>query len=803
MLQRWLQFLAFSAGIALAAAATTETPPTSSRSPSPSPHVPPSFRQEIEPILTRAGCNMGGCHGKLAGQNGFKLSLRAYAPELDIEALRDDAWGRRLERAAPEQSLLVLKATGEVPHEGGQRFAVGSPEYQKLVEWIAAGAPGPKPPAEDPDPNQLQIVPGDQRLKPGDTQRLSVHATYPDGQRRDVTWLTQFVSNDPAIASVSPSGEVKGVRHGETAIRAHFQGLVTVVRIALPFTNTVEEFRFGRARSPIDDAVFAKLKSLQIPPSYLCTDEVFLRRVQLDLTGTLPRPEEIREFIADRSPNKREVKVDELLQRSEFVDFWTLQLADLLQNRKERDHDVRGVKGVRSFHQWLRKRVAENQPWDQLVRSLLTATGSATDHPEVGYFITTIGEKPPTESEVVDSVAQAFLGTRIGCARCHNHPLERYTQDDFYHFAAFFGRVSLERRDLGKGDTELIPASREERDRQRELEESRKQLQALEARLVQATAADLTSTKNEFEGKRRDYAERKRRLETTRNLPPSAWQPRTKQNTVARPLDRSEVNWDGTMDPRQQLAEWITSPTNEAFSGAMVNRVWKHFLGVGLIEPVDDLRASNPPSNEALWKHLNREFVDHGFDLRHLMRHIVRSRTYQLSSQTMPGNETDTRFHSHYYARRLPAEVLLDAVSTATDVPDTFSGHPVGLRAVQVSEPHVSSYFLSLFGRSERVTACACERNGDVTLPQLLHLQNGEELTRKLQDPRGRLRKLLSWKPSREQLVEELYLATVSRRPTPRELATVLSQFTDTKPDEAGSDLFWALLNSKEFAFNH
>ncbi len=762
-----------------------------------------SFRQEIEPLLTRAGCNMGSCHGKLAGQNGFRLSLRGYAPELDADWLRDEGATRRLEPADPEHSLLVLKATAQVPHEGGQRIIPESRGHQLLVQWIAERAPGPLEIEKDPNPTRIVVLPGDCTLQPGDQQSLLVQAVYPDGHVRDVTWLTQFFSNDEATTSVTPDGLVSGRRHGETAIRAHFQGLVEVVRFSLPYTNTVEEFRFARTKNAIDDAVFAKLKALRIPPSALCLDEVFLRRIQLDLTGTLPSPEEVRRFLEDRTPDKRARLVDELLERPSFVDYWTLLLADLLQNRKERDHDVRGVKGVRSFHGWLHKQVSRNRPWNELVRDLLVASGSVAEHPEIGYFITTVGEKSPVESEAVDSVAQALLGTRIGCARCHNHPLERYTQDDFYHFAAFFSRMFVDRKEPDKSPTELLAMSRDERDRARELDDSGRKLRDSERVLLQSDGNEQETRKREFEKHQREFAERKRRLAESRNQTPVAWQPRTRKNLTAQPLDRTTMEFKPGGDPRVQLADWITSPTNAAFTGAIVNRLWKHFLGVGMVEPVDDLRASNPPSNDALWQLLNREFVAHRYDLKHLMRFIVNSRTYQLSSQTLRGNETETRFYSHYYARRLPAEVLLDAVSSATGVPDTFAGHPVGIRAVQVPEPHLSSYFLSLFGRSERVTACACERNSEVTLPQLLHLQNSEETTRKIRDPGGRLQKWIHWNASREELVEQLYLATLARRPRATELANVLDSFGTAALEEAGADLFWALLNSKEFAFNH
>ncbi|MFZ9854104.1 MAG: DUF1549 domain-containing protein [Limisphaerales bacterium] len=800
----------------------------------------PSFRQEIEPLLTRSGCNMGACHGKLAGQNGFKLSLRGYAPELDHGWVVDDVSGRRINPAFPEESLLLTKPLGRVPHEGKVRFAEGSRYHRLLAEWIAARAPGPKSTDEETDARHLEILAGipapsapapsetpaadrsvlARLLAPGETQQLLARAHWPDGRIRDVTWLSQFFSNDQNIATVTPEGRIQAIRPGETAIRIHFQGLVEIVRVTIPFTNVVEGWKFTRGQNPVDEPVFAKMQSLNLPPSPRCDDATFLRRAMLDTLGTLPTPEEVRAFEADRSHGKRSALVDSLFRRPEFADYWTLQLADLFQNRKERDHDVRGAKNVRAFHGWLRDQVAAHRPWNELVRDVLTASGDSVQHPEIGYYVYLVGEKRSTESEVTDAVAQAFLGTRIGCARCHNHPLEKFTQDDFYHFAAFFDRVTLDRKGPAEGATTLLTQSREERERTQGLLEAEKRLRDAEAKLLAwgseggaagpaagpETRRQLEAVEGEFRERKREFASRKRELAEVRERSPRAWQPRTKRHVEARPLDRTAMEFGPDTDPRAQLTGWLTSTNNTYFAGAMINRLWKHFLGTGLVEPVDDLRASNPPSNPELWALLSREFVGSGYDLHHVMRLILNSRTYQLSARTVRGNETDTRFYSHYYARRLPAEVMADAISAATGVPDRFDGFPVGLRAVQVPEPTVSSYFLTLFGRSERVTACACERSGDVTLPQLLHLQNGEELNRKIQHPEGRLKGLISSaKTSTDwpRLVEELYLITVGRRPNTVELERVLAQFTDTQPEEVLPDLFWALLNTKEFAFNH
>lgn len=760
-------------------------------------HPVPSFQQDIEPILTRLGCNMGACHGKQAGQNGFKLSLRGYAPELDHAWLTTDVLGRRIDPAFPEDSLLVQKPLGVVPHEGKVKFEHGSRYHRMLVEWIRARAPGPI--AGELSADRLEILPGDRVLTPGSTQHLLVRAYWPDGRVKDVTWLAQFFSNNEPIASVTADGQVQMRRSGETSIRAHFQGLVAVVRVTAPFRQSVAASAFKPEQTAVDRPVLDKLRGLRLPLSRPADDLTFLRRAMLDTIGTLPSPQEVEHFASDTRADKRQRLVESLFTRSEFTDYWTLQIADLLQNRKERDHDVRGNKNVRAFHTWLRGEVAAHRPWDQLVRRILTARGDSIGTPEIGYFIYLVGEKQPTESDVTDAVAQTFLGARIGCARCHNHPLERYTQDDFYHFAAFFDRISLDR----KPNTELTIESRDEKEKSKRLTEAQKRLQEAQAQLLKSEGAGTNDAVMRFAERQRETAEAKREWLRARTRPPQAHQPRTHQQLEARALDRAPVDWQGVTDPRAALADWITSRENPAFSGVMINRLWKHFFGVGLVEPVDDLRASNPPSNPGLWAILSREFETSGYDLRHVMRLILNSRVYQLSSETVPGNETDTRFYSHCYARRLPSEVIADALSAATGVPDSFEGFPVGLRAIQLPEATVGSYFLTLFGRSERVTACACERSGDVTLPQLLHLQNGEEITRKVNDPGGRLRSIQSAAPDPKNIVTQLFLATFSRPPNAEELRRCLAVVNTPDPKAALADLFWALLNSKEFSFNH
>lgn len=712
---------------------------------------PPSFLNDVVPVLTKAGCNQGSCHGKGAGQNGFRLSLRGYAPDQDYKWITREFDGRRLDPAKPEASLLLLKATAQAPHEGGRMFGEKSREYELLAAWIKAGFPGPD--KNDAKVSKLELTPSAVVLNPGEAVQLVATATFVDGSKRDVTWLTKFESNDAAYLEVSPSGKLKAMRNGASAARAMFQTEVAVATVSMPFDRPVDAKRFEAKSNFIDEHVFAKLKDLHIEPSDACSDSEFIRRVFLDTCGILPTAAEVQSFLADKDPKKREKLIDSLLARPEFTDYWTMQLGDLFQNRKERDHDVRGPKGVRQFHLWLREQVAANRPWNELAKDVLSAKGSSSENPAVGYYIVTVGEQRHAEnSEVGESVAQALLGTRIGCARCHNHPLERYTQDDFYHFAAYFSRVKMDRKESKAGPT-----------------------------MLSVSHPDQNQNKN----------------------PVGVSQPRTGMFMKPQPLDRTPNDVNPGDDPREVLAKWITDPKNEAFSGAMVNRIWRHYLGVGLVEPVDDLRATNPPTNPALWKAMNKEFVEKKYDLRQLMRVILNSRIYQLSSTTRPGNEADARFYSHYYARRLPAEVMLDAICDATGVPEKFDGYPIGVRAVQVPDPGTASYFLRTFGRSDRVTACACERTGEVSLPQVLHLIGGNATTGKVSDPACWLTRALKDEKDDDKLLDALFLRTLSRLPKDAERAKVKELLKANSRDELFRDLLWAVLNSKEFLFNY
>jgi hypothetical protein len=767
------------------------SPLVATESNNPTENHEPSFQEDVIPILTRFGCNTGGCHGKLAGQKGFRLSLRGYAPALDHEAITREARGRRINYGLPQESLLIRKANGTVPHGGGERIIAGSSAERTLLEWINAGCPGPK--AQEPRVVRLELTPTHKTMLVGETLSLQTIAHYDSGATRDVTWLTHFATGDASTIAATEAGQITALRSGETVVRASYQNEVAIATLTIPYANEVKTEWYAKHTNTIDEKVFAKLHALRIEPAPLCDDATFLRRAYLDAIGTLPTAQETHRFISDTSPSKRAQLIEELLARPEFVDYWALRLGDLLQNRKERDHDVRGTKGVRTLHAWLRQQLQQNRGWHEIASALLTAQGDCHTDPTVGYYIVTVGEKEAPQSEIADSVAQAFLGTRIGCAKCHNHPLEKFTQDDYYHFVSFFSKITLERNRPEDSATSLILGTNHYRNLQREREKELEQIEKLRKE---------PDSQLKISEKEKRIQDLEKQIAAAEKMRPETRQPRTGKMLSPQPLDRSTLEIDGR-DPRVSLVKWMNNPQNSTFSGAMVNRLWKHFFSIGLVEPVDDLRATNPPSNRELWDYLNFEFTSSGYNLRHMMRLMMNSRAYQLSADTQLSNIHDDRFYSHFYPRRLPAEVLLDAISQATGEPETFPGYPTGVRAIQVPDPSTESYFLSLFGRSERTTACACERSDDVTLPQLLHLRNGDSLVRKLAAPQGKLQQLLLQQTENEAIIEELFLITLNRFPKPDERTNLLAAVSGNDRQERFTDLFWALLNSKEFAFQH
>ncbi len=714
---------------------------------------PPSFVNDVVPVLTRLGCNSGACHGKLAGQNGFKLSLRGYAPEQDHPAITREARGRRLAKSRPRESLLLTKPLMKVPHKGGHRLIAGSPEYQTLLAWVAAGAPGPV--AGEPVTVRIEIEPARKTYRADDRQALTVLAFDSTGERRDVTRLALFKSNEEGLAAVDEAGTVTAHRPGATAVMALFQGQVAVHEVTTPYGQKVDPKVYDARTNFVDDHVMTRLNELNLEPSPTCDDATFLRRVSLDLTGALPEPDEVDAFLADPSPTKREALVDRLIGGPAYVDSWAQFWGELFQNRLERDNDKRGRKGVRGFARWLRAQVDANRPWNEVARDVLTARGPLSQEPAGGYFL--VNRKA---EDLAEAASHALLGTRIGCAKCHNHPLERFTQDDYYGLAAYFSRVKLDGKTTDEGPAVEVglPGRRGGRGNAK----------------ADAQKVGLT-------------------------------QPRTGQFLPPRPLDRSSLTLAEGRDPREALADWMTAPSNRLFARAVVNRVWKRFFAVGLVEPVDDLRATNPASNEPLLDALCADFVTHGYDLRRLIRLLATSRSYGLSSEPLATNAADRTFFSHYLPRRLPAEVLADALTHITGVAEPFEGYSEGLLAVQLPDPKVPNYLLDTFGRPERVTPCACERTSEVTMPQVLHLLNSESLGRRIGDGEGRLAKLLSSGKSDREIADRLFLASLGRRPTAPQWEIVRQALAVSGADRQAvfRDLTWALVNSREFLFGH
>jgi len=708
-----------------------------------------SFRNHVLPVLSKAGCNGGACHGAAAGKGGLKLTLRGYDPIADYKVLTRQAMGRRVVPGRPEESLMLLKPTMSLGHGGGERIKKKSADYAVLTEWIRAGAPGPKP--EDPTLQKLEVFPEISTLKPGDTQQILVLARYSDGHSEDVTRWVKFGTSDSSVATVTEEGKVKVEGNGEAAITVWFSSKVTFARIVSPFAASAHPEPGGeqevKATHFIDKWIYKKLASLGIPPSPLADDYTFIRRAYLDAAGILPTRAEVERFLKDTSPDKRKKLIDFLLARPEFVDYWAYKWSDLflVSSRKLSGQAMTG------FYRWIRRSVEENKPWDKLAREIITATGSNLDNPAANYYVI---HKEATD--LTETTTQAFLGMSLMCARCHNHPLEKWTQRDYYQMANLFARVRLKR---GDREGEVLV---------------------------------LSSDTGEVSHPRLGIP-----------LPP-------------RPLDAQEMALEDTRDRRQFLAEWLTSPENPYFAKAIINRVWRNFMGRGLVEAEDDLRLTNPPSNPELFNALTEDFVKNGYDIKRLIRLIMNSEAYQRSAVPTGINAMDDRYYSRYLPRRLPAEVLLDALSQVTGVPTAFEGYPQGTRAMQLRDTTIASYFLSAFGRPERVQTCSCERQQETNVAQALHLANGDTLNNKLRAKGGIIDRLVANEVEDEEVLKELFLSALSREPTQSEREKLLPVLAATTPDPLGDpiaqagarravleDLFWAVLTDREFLFNH
>jgi len=708
--------------------------------------APVSFRHDVIPALSQAGCNTGACHGTPTGKGALKLSLRGYLPDQDFLTLSRELSGRRINPLAAEASLILRKPLGEVPHEGGLRLARNSKSYEFIRDWIKEGA------KDDPGAGavvRLQILPEARVLNaPAKTQQLSVFAQGADGTVRDLTPICYYDSSNPAIAEVDSDGFVRFKSRGEVAIIAHYLNLVANIRL----THLVEVPGFAQAEVPrdnvIDRAVYNKLNRMRIRPSELSGDREFIRRAYLDVIGVLPTPDEVKKFLADppESPlghpkgrtavgTRRDRVIDQLLARTEFVDFWALKFADVLRSNGR----LIQTKGAYVFHRWIRTCLERNLPMDQFVRELLTSDGSTFKNPAANYY--RISRDPET---AVETTAQLFLGVRIQCAKCHNHPFERWTQDDYYGFAAFFSQIGRKRGNLP--DEEVIYAT---------------------------GSGDVN-------------------------------QPRTGRTMKPKALGGPVLDDPAQSDRRVRLAAWLSGPDNPFFAKSLVNRIWFHLIGRGIVEPVDDFRDSNPASNDELLDNLTTEFVKNGYDLKKLIRSIVQSRTYQLSATTNALNSDDSLYFSHALTKLLPAEVLLDAISTVTGAATSFDGLPRGALAIQIPDGKMENPFLKTFGRPARELACECERESDSNLSQALQLIGGATVNGKLRDDNGRIAQLVKSGKSPAQIAQELYSVALCREPTPTELAAAVKHLSTSKePRQAAEDLGWVLINSKEFLFRH
>jgi len=692
-----------------------------------------SFQQDVMPVLLKAGCNTGSCHGAKLGKDGFRLSLFGYDPQGDYHNLTREISGRRINLALPAESLMITKSTGVVPHTGGGRFKADSEYNATLMRWVESGALND--PGAVPKVVSLEIYPKGAVLNgQGTTQRINVRAKYSDGTDRDVTSLAKFSSSNENSATITQEGTVTAEKRGEAFVMARFDThTVGTHFIVLPKDlkfawNDVPAFNY------IDESMHKKFKKLRINPSDICSDDQFLRRATLDITGVLPTAEEFQAFMSDSDPKKRDKLVDELLTRKEFVEIWVMKWAELLQIRTTRQVSY---KAMLRYYNWLQARIASNVPMDQMVQELLGSNGGTFANAATNYY-----QNETNTQKVAENVAQVFLGMRIQCTQCHNHPFDRWTMDDYYSFAAFFSQIGRKR---GEDPREMI--------------------------IFNSGGGEVRHPVG---------------------------------NRVMQPkfLGGETPDVKGK-DRRVVMAKWLASSDNPYFARNLANIVWAHFLGQGIVNEVDDVRVSNPAVNPELMDALAGHFTEYKYDFKKLVRDICTSRTYQLSTQTNETNASDTVNFSHGSLRRLRAEVLLDTISQVTDTKNKFSGLPMGARAVQIANGNTSTYFLTAFGRAKRESVCACEVKMEPNLSQALHLLNGDTIQSKIAS--GKLvERLLAEGKTAPQVIEALYIRCLTRKPTAKELASLAAVLAEQKNDkQVLEDVFWALLNSREYVFNH
>jgi len=698
--------------------------------------APVVFHTEVLAALTKSGCNMGACHGSPSGKGGFRLSLRGYDPPLDLVTLRGEFFNRRVNVLKPDESLLLRKPLMEVAHGGGRRLDYNDPSHMVLRQWIAEGMK--VEPEGTPELQSIKLFPSPRVLRDGaDRQQLVVLGTFSDGAVRDVTALTAFDTSDESIAAITPSGVVTREGRGEATILARYLDRMSTTQISYLTERKEFEWTNPAEETQIDNLVFAKLRQLQIQPSELCSDTDFLRRATLDLTGRLPTPEEAAAFAAEQtdSAQKRAQLVDRLLDSDDHAVYWSMKWSDLLRVNSKRLSST----GVHKFRRWLFEVVRDDMPLDQFVHRLLTATGNTQLNPAAAYW-----KSSRDEIDAVETTAQLFLGVRIQCAKCHNHPFEKWTQDDYYGMAAAFKRVG--RKPTGLPEDEFI--------------------------FVQSSG------------------------EVT--------QPRTGQTMKVRLLLEGDVDVAAGDDRRVIFADWLVKPENPFFARSVANRIWGHVVGRGIVDPVDDFRDSNPPSNPELLNYLAEELTGSGYSSRHLLRTIMASRVYQLSSRRNQFNNDDEIYFSHATTRMLTAEQLLDAICSVTGLPEQFAGMPGGTRAVALVDPPEGHKFLQVFGQPQRELPCECERSTDSNLSQALQLINGPTVHDKLRSDAGNIHRWIQEGRSDEQIIDSLYLAALSRPVLPGEKETALAHIKAGE-DRVRSveDVAWAIINSKEFLFQH
>ncbi len=709
-------------------------------------NLPINFPNQVVPIFTKLGCNSGGCHGKASGQNGFKLSLLGFEPEVDFTSLVKEARGRRLMPSAPEQSLLLRKATGQIAHGGGKKMDPTSDEYKMVRRWVAAGMPFGK--ETDPIVTRIEVVPPMRVLTRQNRQQFAVYAHYSDGSVEDITRRAQYDSNDQEIATVDANGLVRTLSmSGEAAIMARYQGHVATFRATVPLGVEVPKYNFP-VQTLVDTHTSQKWQQLGLVPSDICTDEQFIRRASLDITGTLPTPDQVRKFVGDKNPKKREQLVDDLLESPEYSFYFANKWADIL--RVKRRGDATRAQGTFAFHNWIREAVANDMPYSLFARSVLAATGDEARNPPAVWY-----KELQNPEQFVDDTAQVFLGLRIACANCHHHPYEKWSQDDYWGLAAFFARV--DRKNI------VIPGAQNQQ----------------QQRTFVYTRAGRTVTNK-----------------------------RTNKPAVIKPLDGEPLDIAGDEDPRHKLVDWMVDPKNPFFAKAVANRYWAHFFGRGIVDPLDDMRVTNPPSNPELLDALAKTVVDNGYSLKTLIKTITKSRTYQLSSLPNEFNKHDKQTYARYYPKRMGAEVLLDAVCQVTGSPTQFGGLPTDRhapnRAIMLPDESFPSYFLDVFGRPQRISACECERVSEANLAQALHLLNSDEVQGKLTRGGGRADQLAQDKRPEAEKVEELFLWAFGRKPTPEDFKIALAHIAKHEKNKkvAYENIIWALLNTKEFVFN-